>query len=165
MGDAFFGLDKIFACCDCRQDRMHTPGYSINGGSRLEKVQNAPVNVCGVGINFRADKTGALVVNSVVQDGPAENHGGVFPGDTLLKVNGELVIRKPLSVVSSLLLGPPNTNVLVTFQRGEEEVEVELTRNVVKNLMTVQAAPPISSAAKPYNTPPLNPMPPLSSSG
>mmetsp|Transcript_17509 Transcript_17509/g.44251 ORF Transcript_17509/g.44251 Transcript_17509/m.44251 type:complete len:154 (+) Transcript_17509:224-685(+) len=147
MADTFFGIEKMFACCDCRQDRMHTPGYSMNGGSRLERVSSAPVNVCGVGINFRADKTGALVVNSVVPDGPAHIHGGVNPGDTLLKVDGELVIRKPLSVVSSLLLGPPSTTVLVAFQRGDDEVEVELTRNVVKNLMTVQAAPMAPTAS------------------
>mmetsp|Transcript_32678 Transcript_32678/g.63841 ORF Transcript_32678/g.63841 Transcript_32678/m.63841 type:complete len:159 (-) Transcript_32678:634-1110(-) len=147
--DSFFGLEKMFGCCDCRQDRMHTPGYNVNGTSRLEKVASAPVNVCGVGINFRADKSGALVVNSVVPDGPADINGGVFPGDTLLKVDGQVVIRKPLSVVSSLLLGQASTTVLVTFQRGDEEVEVELTRNVVKNLMTVQATTPTSSQDPP----------------
>mmetsp|Transcript_4679 Transcript_4679/g.17030 ORF Transcript_4679/g.17030 Transcript_4679/m.17030 type:complete len:82 (-) Transcript_4679:162-407(-) len=65
---------SIFSCCDSRRTG--------------EREVTAESRICGVGINFRADKTGALYVSSLVENGPADKTGKVRPGDVLYEVDG-----------------------------------------------------------------------------
>ncbi|EKX37797.1 hypothetical protein GUITHDRAFT_144763 [Guillardia theta CCMP2712] len=94
--------------------------------------------ICGVGINFRADKTGALYVSSLVENGPADKTGKVRPGDVLYEVDGTVVYRSGLSQISKHLLGGDGTIVMVGFLREGKKVSVEIVRKPVQALMTIR---------------------------
>eukprot|EP00288_Rhodomonas_lens_P019500 CAMPEP_0177691300 /NCGR_PEP_ID=MMETSP0484_2-20121128/1235_1 /TAXON_ID=354590 /ORGANISM="Rhodomonas lens, Strain RHODO" /LENGTH=112 /DNA_ID=CAMNT_0019201919 /DNA_START=111 /DNA_END=449 /DNA_ORIENTATION=+ len=104
----------------------------------------APGSLCGIGVNFRADGTGALLVASLIPGGPAEKTGQVQPNDVLYEVDGKNVYRSPLSTVSSNLLGPNESTVRVVFLRNAEQVQVSIVRAPVPNLMSVQKASPLT---------------------
>ena len=74
-------------------------------------------NLCGVGINFKADSTGALAVHSLLSGSPAQIDGQILPGDVLEMVDKKNVFRHSLSEVVNQLLGPQDTEVTLTFQR------------------------------------------------
>jgi len=62
--------------------------------------------MCGVGINFQSDATGALTVQSLVPRSPAAIDGQIKAGDLLEQVDKERVFRSPMKRVAGLLLGP-----------------------------------------------------------
>jgi len=73
--------------------------------------------MCGVGINFQSDATGALTVQSLVPRSPAAIDGQIKAGDLLEQVDKERVFRSPMKRVAGLLLGPQGSAVTLTFQR------------------------------------------------
>mmetsp|Transcript_27323 Transcript_27323/g.55839 ORF Transcript_27323/g.55839 Transcript_27323/m.55839 type:complete len:133 (+) Transcript_27323:209-607(+) len=107
---------NFFVCCG-RRDVETIP-----------KGQYSPSTMCGVGINFRADKTGALCVSSLIPGGPASRTGSVMVGDILYDVDEKLVYRTALSNVSQHLLGPADTTVNVGFLRGGYRISVDIKR-------------------------------------
>jgi len=64
-------------CCSSAQDRGVLD-------TRMETSGNN--NLCGVGINFRSDSTGALAVHSLVPLSPAAEDGQIREGDLLEQV-------------------------------------------------------------------------------
>eukprot|EP00286_Rhodomonas_abbreviata_P009472 CAMPEP_0181330428 /NCGR_PEP_ID=MMETSP1101-20121128/23895_1 /TAXON_ID=46948 /ORGANISM="Rhodomonas abbreviata, Strain Caron Lab Isolate" /LENGTH=169 /DNA_ID=CAMNT_0023439685 /DNA_START=24 /DNA_END=530 /DNA_ORIENTATION=- len=142
----------MFACCDCRDGSQKDRPAGV-----IKTVgQNAsPSSLCGIGVNFRADGTGALLVASLIPGGPAEKTGLVQPNDVLYEVDGKNVYRSPLSTVSSNLLGPNDSTVRVVFLRNAEQVQVSIVRAPVPNLMSVQKASPMP--AQPAPPPPAPP--------
>mmetsp|Transcript_20763 Transcript_20763/g.49269 ORF Transcript_20763/g.49269 Transcript_20763/m.49269 type:complete len:138 (+) Transcript_20763:159-572(+) len=119
-GGGLFG--NLFACCDRRQDNLVT---TESGGV---KTISGASQLCGVGINFRADKTGALCVSSLIPGGPASRSGSVMVGDVLYDVDGKIVYRTELSNVSQNLLGPADSVVKVGFLRGGYQINVDIRR-------------------------------------
>mmetsp|Transcript_27304 Transcript_27304/g.54947 ORF Transcript_27304/g.54947 Transcript_27304/m.54947 type:complete len:135 (+) Transcript_27304:92-496(+) len=132
----------MFACCDCRDGSR--ADEKPTGNIRSVGQNGAPTSLCGIGVNFRADGTGALLVASLIPGGPAEKTGVVLPNDVLYEVDGKNVYRSPLSTVSSNLLGPKDSTVRVVFLRNAEQVQVNIVRAPVPNLMSVQKASPLS---------------------
>ena len=59
-------------------------------GARMETRDNN--NLCGVGINFRSDSTGALAVHSLVPLSPAAQDGQIREGDLLEQVAARRVL-------------------------------------------------------------------------
>mmetsp|Transcript_58356 Transcript_58356/g.143155 ORF Transcript_58356/g.143155 Transcript_58356/m.143155 type:complete len:140 (+) Transcript_58356:293-712(+) len=127
-------MNAWFSCCESRDNPLNQ-----RGGAKPpdEPSDIEPRAVCGVGINFRADKNGALFVSSLVPDGPAFRTHEVEIGDVLFEVDGRPVHRASLGHVSSHLLGPADSKVTVTFLRNDKKVHVPITRRAVPNLMTV----------------------------
>mmetsp|Transcript_14129 Transcript_14129/g.22465 ORF Transcript_14129/g.22465 Transcript_14129/m.22465 type:complete len:132 (-) Transcript_14129:373-768(-) len=125
------------SCCDCREGSERLPGARGAMG-----LAGQPESLCGIGINFRADRTGALLVSSLIDGGPADKCGDVREGDVLYEVDSKIVLRSPLSNVSASLLGPNGSGVNVVFIRKEEQIRVKLVRAPVANLMSVQKAAP-----------------------
>lgn len=58
-------------------------------------------------------------------------------GDVLFEVDGRPVHRASLGHVSSHLLGPASSTVVVTFLRKGEIVSITMMRKAIPNLMTV----------------------------
>jgi len=81
---------------------------------KLSKPEGAP---CGIGVQFRANSTGALVVASILKGGPAFQTGKVEEHDVLAEVNGVDVYRKPPSQIGKMLVGKEGTSVRVVFLR------------------------------------------------
>ena len=83
----------------------------------------------GIGIRYnRLD--GDLLVQGVILDSPAEK-AGVMPGDLILKADG--IELKPLSddEVQNRVRGKEGTKVVITLKRGQDIMDVEITRHEV----------------------------------
>ena len=151
VGDLLHGFGllnamSLFSCCDCREgsELRHA-----RGSRGQNAIQGQPESLCGIGINFRADRTGALLVSSLIEGGPSHQSGEVRQGDVLYEVDKKVVLRSPLSHVSASLLGPKGSSVNVVFLRDERQVHVRLVRAPVANLMSVQKAPPSADRTSP----------------
>lgn len=57
---------------------------------------------------------------------------GVLPGDEILTVDGENVVAMDIRDVSDRLRGPVGTTVALTLRRGEEEVQMFITRDYIQ---------------------------------
>ncbi|EKX37972.1 hypothetical protein GUITHDRAFT_154836, partial [Guillardia theta CCMP2712] len=125
-------------CCDCRSDKDREPASQQQLGTNT--LSFTKKNLCGIGVNFRADSTGALLVSSLIPGGPAAVTGGIQAGDVLYQVDNTVVYRCPLSHVSSCLLGEEETIVNVTFLRDDMKVTKSIVRAPVANLMMIQKA-------------------------
>ena len=86
----------------------------------------------GIGALVSQDPdTGVISVVSVFKGSPAEK-AGLLEGDRIVRVEGTEVTGMDLSVVTgSYLKGESGTNVVITVQRGEEELDVTVTRGTV----------------------------------
>jgi len=126
-------MELFGSCCENRD--LKNP--DMQRGERPPTDDMEPRAVCGVGINFRADKTGALFVSSLIPDGPSDQTKQVEVGDVLFEVDGRPVHRASLGHVSSHLLGPPDSKVVVCFLRKGEMVNVTIARKPIPNLMSV----------------------------
>lgn len=82
----------------------------------------------GIGATVRKDEeTGALTIIRPMPGSPAEA-AGILPGDQVVTVNGENVTDLELEVIISMVKGPANTDVTLGILRGEENLELVVTR-------------------------------------
>ncbi len=80
------------------------------------------------GIGAWVDITGDYVeIISAMKGSPAEA-AGLQPKDKVIGVNGEDMTGIPGDLVLQQILGPANTDVTLTIQRGEEIFDVTITR-------------------------------------
>lgn len=130
-------MNAWFGCCESRDNPFAVQNRQTADKPPSEQRDIERRAVCGVGINFRADKSGALFVSSLIPDGPADRTNQVELGDVLFEVDGRPVHRASLGHVSSHLLGPSDSKVIVCFLRNDKKVLVTITRQAIPNLMTV----------------------------
>ena len=84
----------------------------------------------GIGVEVMREATGYVVVTPF-DGGPAER-AGLRPGDRLLKANGESLVALDLAQLNALLHGDSGSRVVLTVQRGDEDVfDVTLERELV----------------------------------
>lgn len=102
--------------------------------SAYERNENAYV---GIGITIENDDgTGrGYAVREVVPDGPA-GLGGVLPGDILAAVEGEPVLELGREETVNRVMGEAGTEVTLTFLRGEDPMELTLTRENIVTTVT-----------------------------
>lgn len=82
----------------------------------------------GVGIQISTSYlTGICTISRVFDNGPA-HEAGVHKGDILYKVEDLYVNSSTVNDAVDIMRGTPGTQVHVTFLRGTEEIEFELTR-------------------------------------
>ena len=67
-------------------------------------------------------------VSSIKVGGALANDGRVKPGDKLVRVDGFDCIGVPRAVIKSRVLGPPNSEVALEFQRDRQMFKVILLR-------------------------------------
>ena len=86
----------------------------------------------GIGIYVSLDKNSNVVILSTIKESPAEAVG-LKEKDVIVEVDGENVLGvKDASEVTSKIKGPAGTKVHLKVARGEEFVEVDVERAVVK---------------------------------
>ena len=95
-----------------------------NFDEHMEQIQNAYV---GIGVSIRELEDGSLQVLSVSPDSPALA-GGMRAGDIFIAVNGEDCGEKTLEEVRELVRGEEGTDVSITVLRGEETLDITMTR-------------------------------------
>jgi len=97
------------------------------------REQNAPLEGEYTGIGAWVDTSGEfLVIVSPMPNSPAEDVG-LKPGDVVKKIDNQDVTNLDPSLVLRKILGPENTQVLITITREEEPdlLEFEITRAVI----------------------------------
>ena len=89
-------------------------------------------NYVGIGVLIQANmETQKCSIVRVFKDGPAEK-AGVQRGDILYKVGDDLIVTaNNLQEAVDIMRGIPDTDVEVTFIRGEEEITYTITRKPV----------------------------------
>ena len=157
-------INSLFSCCSGQDHaRIHTVSADVQDH-----------NLCGVGINFKPDATGALAVHSLVPGSPASEDRHILPGDLLEQVDSQNVFRFSMDKVASRLLGPAGTQVVLTFQRradgtaGGAHIRVQRTlrrvdvralrlRSPQESQIDDEAAVPLSPPPHSKSQPPLPP--------
>jgi len=81
----------------------------------------------GVGIAFKEGFDGFHVAE-VVKGGSAERSHKIAPGDRLIAVDGESVEGDSFKSILEKMLGPENSAVKLTFERGQSTYRVKLYR-------------------------------------
>mmetsp|Transcript_603 Transcript_603/g.1569 ORF Transcript_603/g.1569 Transcript_603/m.1569 type:complete len:504 (+) Transcript_603:2-1513(+) len=81
----------------------------------------------GVGIVFFTDDVGGLRVKKLAPGGPAEEAGGIYPGDVLFEVDGIDVYKLAISEVQGLVIGPLNTSVVLGL-REDHNIDYPLRK-------------------------------------
>ena len=88
-------------------------------------------NYVGIGIYISMDKDDNVVILSPIKGTPAEEVG-LKSGDIIVGVNGESVIGKNSSDVSSLVKGEEGTKVKVTVLRDDKTLDFDVERKAIK---------------------------------
>lgn len=82
----------------------------------------------GVGIQLAADeKTKKLTVISPIEDSPAFS-AGIQAKDIIVKINGQTTDGMDVNKAVTLIRGPVGTQVKLTIQRGEKQLEFDIKR-------------------------------------
>lgn len=97
--------------------------------SYLDQMANSYVGI-GVTVEFPGDGFGYRV-KQVTKGGPAEA-GGVLPEDRILAVDGANVEEIGTEEATKRIKGKAGTQVVLTILRGEEQLDLTLTRAAIK---------------------------------
>ena len=75
-------------------------------------------------------ETCAMVIVAPLEGSPAEA-AGLRPGDQILAIDGESTIGESVSSLVYVVRGEAGTDVTLTIRRGEEEMDITVTRAVI----------------------------------
>lgn len=85
----------------------------------------------GIGIQY-STATGKAVVSRVFKESPAEK-AGFEPGDIIEAVDGKSIENLSTDEIKELVLGEPNTEVVITITRKNEKLDLICIRDSVDN--------------------------------
>ncbi len=85
----------------------------------------------GIGSEIQRLENGDTIISNPFENGPAVK-AGLKVGDIILKVDGEDVTTWDLDDISKKVKGKAGSKVVLTIRRGEEEMDVEVTREKVE---------------------------------
>ncbi len=84
----------------------------------------------GIGATIKTiDKK--MIVSELYENSPAAK-SGLFPGDEILKIDNIQINNKALQEVGSLLKGPSGTAILLTIERQNKKVEINIIREDIQ---------------------------------
>ena len=96
--------------------------------AHVEQMKNSYVGV-GITIAVMEDGSGYEVIK-VNAGGPADE-AGMLPGDVIIAVDGVSVAGMTTSEGKTMVQGEENTRVVLTVRRGEETLDLDVTRKQV----------------------------------
>jgi carboxyl-terminal processing protease len=88
-------------------------------------------NYVGIGVSVNVDPKDSLITAIVVYKGSPAEKGGMRPGDKILKVDDTDVTLLGLDQTVKLVRGEAGTQVRLTVLRGEDQIELTMTREKV----------------------------------
>lgn len=98
-----------------------------------DQKENSTGNYKGVGMSVQMDGEGAINVVRVFRDSPADR-AGVLAGDKLIAIDGDplwIETAKDLDEAVTRIRGVEDTEVVLTFRRGTEEIDLTCMRGEV----------------------------------
>ena len=95
----------------------------------MEQMNNAYVGI-GITITVMEDNSG-FEVTKVNEGGPAEE-AGMLPGDVIVGIEGQSAAGMTTTEARDLVRGEENTQVALSVRRGEEVLEMSITRKTVE---------------------------------
>ena len=95
----------------------------------MEQMNNAYVGI-GITITVMEDNSG-FEVTKVNEGGPAEE-AGMLPGDAIVGIEGQSAAGMTTTEARDLVRGEENTQVALSVRRGEEILEMSVTRKTVE---------------------------------
>ena len=106
--------------------------FYYNPEEYAEMWEDDEGNYVGIGVMIQSNmETQICTIVRVFKGGPAEE-AGVQRGDILYKVGDDLFVNASnLQDAVDIMRGEPDTDVTVTFLRGEEEITYTITRRAV----------------------------------
>ena len=105
--------------------------FYYNPKEYAEMWEDDEGNYVGIGVLIQSNmETQVCTIIRVFKGGPAEE-AGVQRGDILYKVGDLYVNANNLQEAVDIMRGEPDTDVVVTFLRGEEEITYTITRRQV----------------------------------
>ena len=81
----------------------------------------------GIGVYLSPNENDEITVISPIEGSPAQK-AGILAGDKILKVNGTVVSAKDVDKAISMIKGKEGTKVELTIKRGEEILDVKVSR-------------------------------------
>lgn len=105
--------------------------YYISAENYAKHKENQKNEYVGIGVTVmkRADGQGFDIM-AVTAGGPAEE-AGVLPGDIFTHADGVALGELTTNEMQALVMGKKNTAVVITLLRGEETMDVTVTRKVI----------------------------------
>ena len=94
-----------------------------------DQMKNAYVGV-GITISQLEDRSG-LLVEQVSAGGPAQE-AGVLAGDVVIAVDGTSIADMSIGDIKTMIQGQAETSVTLTVRRGEENLDIAVTRREIK---------------------------------
>jgi carboxyl-terminal processing protease len=96
------------------------------------QMKNVYVGV-GITITQMEDRSGLHV--EAVADGSPAQEAGVLAGDLVVAVDGTSIAGKDISEIKSMIQGQADTKVILTVRRGEESLDISVTRREIKTVV------------------------------
>ena len=96
--------------------------------AHLERQNNEYV---GIGVTIQKQSAGlGFEIVAVTAGGPAEE-AGILPGDIVTHADGNPLSELDVTQVRSYIMGKKNTKVVLTVLRGEQTLDITVTRKVI----------------------------------
>ena len=118
------------AMVDALGDRW---SYYIPQDQYAAYVDDKNNSYVGIGVTIEQGENGYRVVR-LASDGPAQQ-AGILPEDVIIAVDGQSVTEISMDEGKELVRGPEGTNVVITVQRGEQQLSFTITRRTVKTVV------------------------------
>ena len=118
------------AMVDALGDRW---SYYIPQDQYAAYVDDKNNSYVGIGVTIEQGENGYRVVR-LASDGPAQQ-AGILPEDVIIAVDGQSVTEISMDEGKKLVRGPEGTNVVITVQRGEQQLSFTITRRTVKTVV------------------------------
>lgn len=107
----------------------HSSYLNEEAFTSLQEATEGAFGGLGIEIEDRANKE--IEIISPIEDSPAAK-AGIRPGDVIVKVDGMAVTEMPLAEVVKKLRGEPGSSIVLTVRRGEEILDFEIVRDLIK---------------------------------
>ena len=117
------------AAAQAMVEALNDPWSYYIAANQYDDYQDMMNNVTvGIGITVEADQEGrGYVILSVTPNSPAQEVG-LQAKDIIVAVEGTSIAGADLETVTGLVKGEENTDVILTIQRGDQELNVTVTR-------------------------------------
>lgn len=128
-------------------DDPHTAYF--NQEEFREFIKNLETSFGGIGV-FITIEDGRFIIDEVLKDQPADK-AGIKPADIITHVDGVEVYGNDVSTLADKIIGEKDTNVVLTINRGGEELEITVKRAIIPNITVLEEIKAIDYQNVNYN--------------